>query len=92
MHYSNHNTPVNIKELYELAAAGGSVAYVQLRDVLSSMDTDRLKSLVQQLGREMPRIHDYRWIVLNKIYEPAYHILNTRQSDESFARLLGGVA
>jgi hypothetical protein len=57
MHYPYNTSPVNIRDLYKLARAGGTVAFV-----------------------------------FQRIADQVCHILNTRQSDESFARQLGSVA
>lgn len=89
MHYAHDTKLVKISDLYELAQ---SRRLTEIRNILSQFDTERLRKLAQLLSQEMKRLQGYRHNMVLLIQNEVCQILDTRQSDEAFARLLGGVA
>jgi hypothetical protein len=81
--------PVKISDLYELALNRRLTA---IRQTLSQLDTERLRKFAQTLSHEMKRLDDHHRFAFRLIADEVCQILEARQSDDAFARLLGGVA
>jgi hypothetical protein len=83
-----HNL-IKISDLYELAL---NRRLTEIRHRLSQLDTERLRKFAQTLSHEMKRLDERHCYAFRLIADEVCHILDSRQSDESFARLLGGTA